>query len=146
MKNKQNHNYADWDLTSLLPENLISFPGVFWYEDRDEDRVIYHESDIYDQLEGKTLDGFVQISTAWSWEDIRVYLQNKGYIIVVKPYVDEFENEDDESIQQILWEYRLITHEPLEINDEFYSSDDYYHEYEEAREAAIRHCLKLIKE
>jgi hypothetical protein len=126
-----NHNFADFELTLLLPNikytNLWdNFTGWCWCkEDEEEIELKEHYSDEYELL-----------AFAWTWEDIRLYLESKGYEMLIDCIVDDV----DFTTQQVLYYYRILLNSTYEIEEDF----TYYNTYEEARRKTIIHCLNLI--
>jgi hypothetical protein len=115
-----NHNFADWELTQLLPKiNLYNDTKAI-------------DCMGYEQLVAvcKSMLKPEQWRYLWHWEDIRLYLKERGYIISI--FCHAFEQED-----RIIDRYEVSI-----IGDELY--DEYFDTYEEARYEAIKHCLTLI--
>ena len=96
-----NHNFADWEITQLLPKNP------------------YLEYD----------------STSWTWEDIRLYLAEKGYIINVI-------SDNNGIFFQYYYIEKTKIGDMIKINIERSSND--YSTYEKARKECIIQCLNLI--
>lgn len=78
-----------------------------------------------------------------TWEDIRVYLLSKGYIVKITPY-----------ITRDVSEYEVIILDINNLTDDFkgrfspnpiFLDKDVYPTYEEARIEGIKWCLKLIE-
>ena len=142
-----NNNFANWEITQLLPENnpylLINDVQVpdeidakaAWCSIEEES---WDNKDLTIQLSLSycETDVFAYLRDAWTYEDIRLYLESKGYIITVYPYVDDVTV--DEPQYQILYTYEVL--KDFETNEDF----TYYHTYEEARNEAIIYCLNLI--
>ncbi len=121
------HNFANWEITQLLPEKNpysdFDYRGV-WKSKKE-----IAPSKYYSNLGGdyEYDDG---IRDAWSWEDIRLYLLSKGYIIDII-YVMDREGE------QLQWYFKVLTISTYETDEDF----TYYSTYEECREAAILFIL-----
>lgn len=111
------NNYADWEITSLLPLNNINY-----------NLLIKNDNNIVKQKENKYYsdDKFKKV---WSWEDIRLYLKEKGFQIEIDNY--NIANIYSEILFTKL--YKSLYQEP-------------FNTYEEARREAIIYCLNLIKE
>ena len=73
---------------------------------------------------------------AWTWEDIRLYLKNKGFIINVHYWEN---NHEDYAIRL---PYTISIYRNGLVIEEDYP--DYSNTYEEARKDAIIYCLNLI--
>lgn len=152
-------NYADWQLIQLLPikNDESEFKTTY------DSIIITHENEILLD-DGKNIDlsdftekefngdlyaedadecrlNFKSIyyRPVWSWEDIRLYLQSKDYLLSVLPYFDE-ELSDINGESTYLYFYRLIN---LRNND-IVEDSEYFHTYEETRYEGIKYCLKLI--
>lgn len=116
------HNFADWELTKLLPEN------------KSKEHVIYSDGWVISTtvLQYRTMrEGEFY---AWTWEDIRLFLKKNGFRIV--------ENINPETIDFFcfdVWKWKN-GYEGIEI-----ASFDAY-TYEDARRRAIIYCLNRIKE
>lgn len=139
-----NKNYASWELTQLLPENNPNSIGYDWYY------LVPHETDIspyyelsYDgKFSGFTYKESKYIRDAWTWEDIRLYLESKGfaYQVDVSRLI-----ENNKHHATVVWlnefndDPEFSSYRRLEGLNNFDS-------YEEAREGAILYCLEKIKE
>lgn len=151
-----NNNFANWDLTQLLPEQnpykQKELPNYWWgmykkslfdgfikspenYEDYFDFRLQAYEGD-FGKIKETKHQGRKLLRDAWTYEDIRLYLESKGYIITVYPYVDDVTV--DEPQYQILYSYEVLKDFEEEVDF------TYYHTYEEARNEAIIYCLNLI--
>lgn len=142
-----NHNFANWELTQLLPEENpykliddVQIPDEIdaraaWCSIEEES---WENKDLTIQLSLSycETDVFNCLRDAWAYEDIRLYLESKGYIITVYPYVDDVTV--DEPQYQILYTYEVL--KDYETDIDF----TYYNTYEEARNEAIMYCLNLI--
>ncbi len=79
-ENMQNHNYADWELTQLLPTTNLYSDTDEWVEIENEDGIFYI---LESQIEDEDCCGST-IRDAWTWEDIRLYLLDKGFEIEIR--------------------------------------------------------------
>lgn len=122
-----NYNFADWELTQLLPEKHTFSE---WYIDSKNNLInnscINTFKDIFSTL------------PVWSWEDIRLYLEERGYILKISPYVDIVDEKSEEF--QILYYFDIIYSSTGECENDC----TYYHSYEEVRKEAIIYCLNQI--
>jgi hypothetical protein len=134
-------NYLDYETTKLLPENPYNnYPPCWWilanYIDNEEPFLTGSGSIAYDA------DGML----AWTWEDVRLYLDEKGYIIEI--------TYDSGACGYIPSIYNKITKEEY-----YYSSFNTFEKYgedveygniftcfETARLTAIHYCLHLIND
>lgn len=138
-----NYNFASWELTQMLPEiNPYQFiedddyPNshkfkMKWYNIDDIITIQPSNSGLFDR-------GFDYLRDAWTWEDIRLYLEERGYILKISPYVDIIDEKSGEF--QIFYYFDIIYSSTGESEDDF----TYYHTYKEARREAIIYCLNNI--
>lgn len=131
-----NHNFADWSTTVLFNNTKIdrtcSFNDNTLYivvdEGGEEDIVILNDNACY-SIEDCIKDySYVDSRKAISWEDIRLYLKDKGYEFDIRKYT--------------MFGYQFN----VWLNNECIDSYEYFKTYEESRIAAIKYCLNLIKE
>lgn len=121
-----NHNFADWELTQLLPFKIYNVDNCI----TDNNEVFNSDKlgSIYEPEYKKTLP-------AWTWEDIRLYLKEKGYEFFIRRFNSRPKFHDKPY------------HCEISINGEWDNDFDFwYSTYEEARRKAIKYCLSLIKE
>jgi hypothetical protein len=87
----------------------------------------YHESDI---------------RQAWSYADIRLYLLDKGYIVDITPFITDKNVNYDVVILNI---NNMTDNFKGDFSPEpiFLNAENVFATYEEAREAAVKHCLEL---
>jgi hypothetical protein len=123
-----NHNFCDYELTKLLGnnpyyDNQIRFYWSIPKGGNDKNPVL---------LSAKNDTSI----TAWTWEDVRLYLESKGFEIY-------FYRQTPKS--QYYWHI-------YKVNVKWYLNEDcnkiyiVYDTYEEARFEAIKYCLNLIKQ
>jgi len=122
------NNYANWELTQLLPEINPYKSELFveqqdWYLDIEQTDRFIHLGE-YPDTE------YEFIRNAWSWEDIRLYLESKGFSININHYV----------LQDIPYWCHVVN--SIDRNSQDIGKFD---TYEEAREEAIKYCLTKIK-
>lgn len=145
-------NFADWEITKMLPQKQIevtdAFSHIFLIE---EDNEVYNLLDFEEIPEKYTI--------AWTWEDIRIYLESKkvfinnehrtfvntsnlnatelemcGYQVTIKFY--ENSNSDSEPRKKNRYLDEIVLPNLSKT----------YPTYEEARREAIKYCLSLNKE
>ena len=132
-----NYNFADWEIIQFLPKNNTFSKELnwIWY---DSEYFLYFEEK--QNLEPELSNyhnvykaGEVRLKDAWTWEDIRLYLESKGYYLG--------RNFDTNSKNAIItvWYYKEGD-EGVEIREIISNS------YEDARKQTIIYCLNLIKE
>ena len=132
-ENMQNHNYADWELTQLLPE-INPYPIIDeWVEIENEDGIFYI---LESQIEDEDCCGST-IKDAWSWEDIRLYLLDKGFVISIHYWGSEHLTK---YCSKTLYTICIMKNGLSFIED----YKDSFNTYEEARKEAIIYCLNLI--
>lgn len=139
----KNHNFLNWELTQLLPEKSQNYYSKYqsyesWilqYFNTGEDCMVedYYICAIEDDPDVKmyienlqdVVDNIknVKYKQTWTYEDVRLYLKEKGYKFVEVPARD--------GLYQIWYKDEMIW-------------DFYKDTYEEAREAGIKYCLELI--
>lgn len=114
-----NKNFADWELTCLLPINTTH-------------RFLIRNDNTIHELELSTFLNPSVYKVAWGWEDIRLYLESKGY------YLGRGVNTFDVNFNIINVWYYDKEHEPYQVKVFIRST------YEETRKEAIKYCLNLI--
>lgn len=133
------NNFASYELTKLLPKNENKLDYA-WYELTPQ------------QLSGTKIPAYIELRNthirfsplrfekeellcpAWTWEDIRLYLHTKGY------HINYLINEEC-----TYFEYEILS--TTNVSDAWYEeSNKGFTSYEEAREAAIKHCLYMVDE
>lgn len=113
-----NHNFADFEITKMLPEyNNGYFKLVI-----DKNNILFDSESLnyQDYIDNK-------YRFVWTWEDIRLYLYNKGYEINIYPNRDYY-----------------VTH--IYFNKLLLTIDSSFNNYEEARRKSIIYCLNLIND
>lgn len=120
-----NHNFANWELTQLLPE-INPYSNIDeWVEIEDDDIVYMLESEIEDE------DYYgITVRDAWTLEDIRLYLKEKDFIICY--------SSDTKDCNAFIYRYNFDSDMFLNNKEEIRGN------YEEVREKAIVYCLNLI--
>lgn len=125
-----NYKYANWVITCLLPKNTNPEVAI------DEQGYIQTIKDCRAFLND------YQWKYAWDWEDIRLYLLNKGYIINIEyvAYPNKgYTAEIHDIVASISFYYD--TYEDWNYDD----GEEYiFQTYEKARKLAIKYCLELI--
>jgi hypothetical protein len=124
------HNFADWELTKLLPENPYGkldsrhTPYIFDDEVYGEYIVIFNSngSEIPDDYE-------CEYMRAWTWDDIRLYLLSNGVKIVEE--LGEYDLNDVSYLIYVKYENRT------KIECIKYLTNVEYKE-------AVKFCLNLI--
>jgi hypothetical protein len=120
-----NHNFADWEITELLPKKNPYKTDYFWRYFDDNNK----NNKNFDKCFVTRFQHFYYIQDAWTWEDIRLYLEDKFYFININKTFHDSE-------PMYLWS----------ITCELYTTFIYEKStYEQARKEAIIYCLKLIK-
>lgn len=109
------HNFADWELTKLLPQN------------KNKDFEIFSNEKVYHS--GFEMDEDLYCNWAWTWEDIRLYLKKYGYEI---------------QYYRTGWFNGNYCFKVLNYNTQTQYTEENSNTYEEARKQAIEHCLKSI--
>lgn len=144
-----NHNFADWNTTILFDNTNIenrcnNYNHTIYIvidKNKNEYIVILNDDACYSIDEYVKNYGYTDSRRAISWEDIRLYLKDKGFELKISPYVDNYDNDNADDFQ-ILYYYDVIFVNTGEVEPD----NTYYHTYEEARREAIKYCLSLIKE
>jgi glycine cleavage system H lipoate-binding protein len=151
------HNYADWELTQLLPEspqtlNKDNHSTVWLVKSIHTNGVfIYITDGVNDTLDSLSEDEEgSNIREAWTWEDIRLYLKSKGYIIEINTYITE----DITKVAQSNYDFVILDLNNMtddfkggfSADPIFSNSEETYMTYEEARINSIKYCLQKIKE
>lgn len=118
----KNNNFLNWELTQLLPEeNPYLSKNHKYYcfvENYSGNRLLKWDV----RITGSRKTG-TYLRDAWAYEDVRLYLKEKGYKFVEVPARN--------GLYQIWYKDEMIW-------------DFYKDTYEEAREAGIKYCLELI--
>jgi hypothetical protein len=125
-ENMQNHNYADWELTQLLPTTNLYSDTDEWVEIENEDGIFYI---LESQIEDEDCCGST-IRDAWTWEDIRLYLLDKGFEIEIRRNNNQYTFKIN----------CLKNNKIIDVVEYGY----YSFEYELLRKTAIIECLNLI--
>lgn len=123
-----NHNYADWEITSLLPEINLYNKDYCWYGKKDDKMSVglKYLSEINSNPSNSNLFlESIKNRDAWTWEDIRLYLKSKRYEILIGSAAITYIATIQGNVSIILTGFNT---------------------YEEARREAIIYCLNLIKE
>lgn len=158
-----NRNYASWDITQLLPKinpyyaetnaewwGMYDKPtyGIFnrppSIEDLKDIRLKMPSQD-YSIIKETKNQGRMLLKRAWTWEDVRLYLEVNGWYIptIKKHYIAH----GSETVTRFTFICELLNAH-LEGYD-FYDSeqnDAYYMSYNAARINAIKWCLEKINE
>ena len=139
-------NFANWEITELLPNQNPYLKEVgesmyyCWVKRATGGKTIDTECSLRFYFTGEIL------RDAWTWEDIRLYLQDKGFVLEVL-YVDDFlkslKKAHDPDKEYLDWHYRYRETKNM---DNFHSSSNTYSTYEEAREVGVLEVLSLIKQ
>lgn len=136
-----NNNFANWEVTKLLPDNpsfLSITTKAYIFKDQgigEGDFIV-----IFDSESSKSPDDYdCPYLQAWTWEDIRLYLEKHKMIVCIDPFTDIVE----ENTYQTLYTYCLFE---IDVEEGLTLDFTYYTTYVEAREAGIIECLKIIKE
>lgn len=129
-----NKNFANWKITQLLPEGnpYVDFDyRAVWASTKE-----IVPSKYYCNLSGN-YDYDNGIRDVWTWEDIRLYLLEKGYELEIIFEIDIEGN-------QRLYYYNI--HFFNSLDEEI--DQTMYHSYEEAREAGYIYLLEtyIIKD
>lgn len=131
-----NHTFADWNTTVLFDNTNIergcndnnNTIHIVIDENNNEYIVIFKDDACYSIDDYVEDYGYVDSKKAISWEDIRLYLKDKGFVYSII-YNSKFEAYD--------------------IKISHYKTDSWIRfelTYEEARKEAIQYCLSLIKD
>jgi hypothetical protein len=135
------NNYANWEITQLLPEINPYLPKIEYCEKQfnsweNKEKLLlpyWNDRGYIDcgivQYKGE-ISSYYQHSNkdrdVWSFEDIRLYLESKGFSININHYV----------LQDIPYWCHLVN--SIDRNSQDIGKFD---TYEEAREEAIKWCL-----
>jgi hypothetical protein len=131
-------NYANWELTKLLPEAFnelaiwicsdkkvrVSSVALSWIKEKFGEVWKQHYKD--------------HLKIAWDWEDIRIYLLDKGFEISIFP--SDFRHDSAKKLYSVriyVYESRINETDTILLED--------FESYESARNTSINHCLNLIK-
>lgn len=146
----QKHNYVDLELVKLLPDNPYRYSRSsrtpFYWLKVSEKYIEYTNNkaparmvkEQKDWLKQKGESGNISIIDAWTWEDIRLYINSKRY----EYSIDVWTTYDAElNIHHKKYSCRLFftTGQQIELQE-----DIWFDTYEEAREYSIKECLRLI--
>lgn len=138
-----NHNFVDWEITQLLPEyNSYSLINWIWYDseyflDFKEKENLEPELEYYYCIHKASE---VRIKDAWTFEDVRLYLKEKGFEICL-------DKANLMAVQRLgvpnKWKMKILHNtEYVELDNSY--KHKFYDTYEEARREAIKYCLTLI--
>lgn len=127
-------NYLDYETTRLLPENPYDNERNLWWISADylgeEEPILTASGSIaYDA------DGML----AWSFEDVRLYLRDKGYefYVTTARFKNDSSKTEYKAVIDIFFESGYSFEDEIVLDNEYYS-------FEECRLAAIQYCLNLI--
>jgi hypothetical protein len=121
-----NLNYANLELTQLLPKYNPYFSFCYIVKDvLDNIKLRYNQLEIGDTV----------LRSAWSWEEIRLYLKDKGF------YYSQVFTYSEKACY-----FRVMRLKEGEFYEEHSGIGDTEITYEKARLEAIKYCLNLIKE
>lgn len=133
-------NYASWELTQLLPEvnpNDKGYESQKWYNDNRNGKIDMHLCQDANEINDYTVATVLAyLRDAWTWEDIRLHLEN------VDIYYHVYRGSEEDNYGNIFHTYYYIV-EKFSTGETYHNSCLYegFDTYEEAREAAIRYCL-----
>lgn len=131
------NNYANWEITQLLPE-INPYKSEFFCEQQDWYLDI-EQTDRFIHLGEYPDTEYEFIRNAWSWEDIRLYLLSQE----IEFFIDTYYGYDKKQY------YFVVEIGKYDTSDyEYYDSEVHdwlFDDYEEAREEAIKYCLTKIK-
>lgn len=114
-----NHNFVDWEITKILPTKNPYNTQTFWNYYAGNYSLSHTKWNTY-------------VRDAWTFEDIRIYLENKSYYLS-----RNFNKSNNNNIVVDVWRFEEWYEGFLDISFKAYT-------YEKARNEAIKHCLKLI--
>lgn len=122
-----NHNYVNWEITQLLPDNphFIWGQSLVWINEKELD---VHLS--YSNLSGEMVENDY-LREGWTWEDLRIFLEIKGF------WISYEHNPYDEDVS---W-YVCVNNNDNRIHS---TKLELEKSYEIAREKAIKYCLGLL--
>lgn len=123
------NNYANWELTQLLPQINPYGTDYHWikpYPDSSFEKLTlaYHSKLSANQL--------CIERNAWTWEEIRLYLESKGFNINYKHNL--FNDKVSWSVCVNNMTNRVFSTENIEQDS-----------YQQAREEAIKWCLNYVE-
>jgi hypothetical protein len=128
-----NHNFANWEITEMLPrnnENLVAvwrcLEGTFYIHTLTNNEHYSNFKTYYKR-------------DAWTWEDIRLYLESKDYYISISRNLNRTWD-STVFIGNISYTYDI--YKTWNNDDMTYTYE--FETYEEAREEAIKYCLNKI--
>ena len=146
-----NHNFADWKLTQLLPKNNPNEIGYRWYNEG-INICLKLQDDACSENQNHLIPKYIYNRDAYTWEDIRLYLLSKGFEVFVSR-IDEGRYEVRLRFPECTEGYHVG-----ELLKPFPASDDdswidkpspleykEFSTYEEAREEGIKWCLTMLK-
>lgn len=152
-----NHNFANWEITQLLPNtnpfllNRSELENQFNVWEKPEsfsilypywnDRKYLDFGYLLQYSEQLDIESHYQHSKflrdVWTWEDIRLYLKEKGFIITINYWNKEISDDFNKGKRYSI----IINKDGNSIND---NHKEYFDTYEEAREYSIIHCFNII--
>lgn len=151
-----NHNFADWDTTILFDNTNIenrcnNYNHTIYIvidKNNNEYIVILNDDACYSIDEYVKDYNYVDSRKAISWEDIRLYLESKGFVIGIKIVDSMYKallKKTQSQVYSFYWEvYRIDANN--EILHRQIPDITTFKTYEETRREAIKYCLSLIKE
>lgn len=131
-----NNNFVSWEITQLLPENNPYSNLDEWVEIEDDNL-----DEVYYKLKSELTENecAITIRSAWTYDDVRLYLLSKGY------YVDIMRFQNNPKYPKLLFNLDIIFNDKW--TDKWWLNDNirWFETYEEIREYGIKFCLNLIK-
>jgi hypothetical protein len=127
----ENRDFADFELTKLLPDknNVYKRDKRFKCVHINSNNTLIYCA--YNEL------------IAWSWEDIRLFLKNKNIEYCIS--VNNFKHDECKVTYKAVIDLYGDLVKSNNYTDVIVLDEKEYEFYEEARVAAIKYCLELIK-
>lgn len=141
-------NYVNIEITKMLPPNLHNdWTNAWWIPSK------YYGQDAVEQFGEWVLSSRIdlvnedeEVYKAWTHEEVRLWLQQKGYFISIETFGDEkdypkyqyfIQTDYNSKLQTIMKQLSMNYEEQLQFC---------FKTYEEARNEGIIECLKMIND
>jgi hypothetical protein len=150
------HNYCNWELTQLLPET----PPILNKDNNSTIWIVKASSTLREFItitDGRndTLDSIADdedsnTRQAWSWEDIRLYLEEQGFRVSI--YLGVIDDSETSWVFDVKTEVDIEKdsskgiYNYIKTYHSFQYNTGWWKNYEECRIESIKYCLNVIKQ